>query len=284
VWLEEIENVPTKIRASQFSLPDGSIVAYPYDLAFDWSGKAVIPADIDIFTIDVSTVQRFPIGTKLSRMDNVYRYSEYGNTTVAASLLTTEVPDPAHDNLDPTGTGSAYGTSGVTAGETLISTADTITLVKDEYAGGSMVTEADTGAGYRYRILRNDAEGSNASFEIQDGLAVAINSTTDLKLVKSLYKEILPAPTTQASCYVGFGQAIGADGSFGWVCTRGPTAALEEASTDPIVIGDMVTRSDETEGAIEGYDVDDTVNRTIVGRCMDVAADTEFALIFALLE
>ena len=271
-----------KIRQSLFSLPDGSVIYYPYDKAFNWDGKAVIPPDIDIFTVD--TVIKYPLGTKLERADAIYRYVEFGGATAAGDLCTAEGPDGAHDNLDPTGTGTAYGTAGVAAGDTIISIADSITLVADEYAGGSLVIEADTGAGYRYRILRNSAEASNASVEIQDGLAVAIDSTSDVKLVKSLYKEIVEAPTSQAAAYVGFSQAIGADGSFGWVCTRGPTAALEEASTDPIVVGDMVTRSDETAGAIEGHDEDDSVNRVIVGRCMDVSADTEFALVFAMLE
>lgn len=271
-----------KIRQSLFSLPDGSVVLYPYDKAFNWDGKAVIPPDIDIFTID--TTQKFPLGTKLERAENVYRYVEYGGTTAAGDLCAAEQPDGAHDDLNPTGTGSAYGTAGVAAGDTIISIADSITLVADEYAGGSLVIEADTGAGYRYRILRNSAEASNASVEIQDGLAVAIDSTSDVKLVKSLYKEVVESPTTLAASLVGFSQAIGADGSFGWICTRGPTAALEDSATDAVSIGAMVTWGDGTAGTIEGYDEDDSVNRTIVGRCMDISADTQYALIFAHLE
>ena len=229
----------------------------------------------------VTTTQKFPIGSMIwdPSIDAVYRYVEFGNTTAAGDMIQAEGPDGAHDDLNSNGTGSGASQA---KGATLISFSDTITLVKDEYAGGFMKIETGTGAGYRYPIKSHDAPASNALFTLWDpGLALAISGAT-VALIKSRYKEVIQMPTTVTGVLVGAGLGVGADGSFGWVQTRGPAAVLTDGT---VVIGQHVRASDGVAGAVEPLDRDGTAeDEAEVGYVMDVGPTTEFSLIFLTLE
>ncbi len=238
----------------------------------------------------VTTAQKFPIGSLLydPSIDAKYRYVEYGGTTKAGDLIQAEAPDAAHDDLDPTGTGTGAGTA---KGSVLISTADAITLVASEYAGGFMKIENDTGEGYRYPIKDNDAAASNALFTLWDpGLAVAIDATSDVALIKSRYKEVIIHPTTQTAVPVGAGLGIGANGSFGWVQTRGPASMLTNGT---LLIGRNVAPGKTTAGSVDTYPITLTEaapntyvpgDNPAIGHVMDVGPTTEQSLIFLTLE
>lgn len=252
-----------KYSAKAIANASGQIIYLPGSDIFDMPNA--LPGEIDLYNID--TIQRFPLGMKVQIGDNTFRYVEFGGTTKAGDVSQAEAPDAAHDDLNPTGTGTG---AGVAAGSTIISTSDTITLVQDEYAGGYMVTEADTGVGYAYLIESNDDAASNALFRIKMGLAVAIDSTTNLKLIKSRWKEVIIMPTTVTGAVSGVSVGVGADGSFGFLATRGPWSVLTDGG---VVIGQHVRASDGTAGAVEALDRDGTAeDEPEIGRVMDVGA------------
>ncbi len=252
-----------KYGAKVIALPSGQVVTLPGSSIFAMPNA--LPSELDIYNID--TIQRFPLGMKVEIDDNTFRYVEYGGTTKAGDVVQAEAPDAAHDDLNPTGTGAG---AGVAAGETIISTSDTITLVQDEYAGGYMVTEADTGVGYAYLIESNDAAASNALFRIKMGLAVAIDSTTNLKLIKSRWKEVIISPTAPTGVLSGVSVGVGADGSFGFLATRGPWSVLTDGT---VFIGEHARTSDGTAGSFEALNRDGTdEDEPELGRIMDVGA------------
>ena len=256
--------------------PSGQVVTLPGISIFTM--PSAIPDELDFYDID--TIQRYPLGTKLEIGDNTFRYVEFGGTTKAGDLMAAEPPDAAHDDLDPTGSGTG---AGVAVGDKIISTADTITLVQDEYAGGFMVIEADTGVGYTYFIESNDAAASNALFRIQLGLAIALDSTSDVKLLKSRFKELLIIPTSIDAIPVGISVGVGADGSFGWMATKGPWCVLTSGT---VLIGEHVRAAGvTTAGAVIALDRDGTnENEAEVGKVMDVGPTTEQSLIVLSLE
>jgi len=227
----------------------------------------------------VTSAQKFPIGSMIYDIgaDAVYRYVEFGGVTKAGDMVQSEGPDAAHDDLNPTGTGTG---AGVAKGDTLISLSDTITLVADEYASGFMKIEADAGVGYRYPIDSHDAPASNSLFTLRPpGLAVALSSASDVALVKSRYKEVIIMPTTLTGHVLGASLGIGADGSFGWVQTRGPASVLTNGT---LIIGRPVVAGETTAGSVDtkpdGAAVTD--DRSDLGEVMDVGPTTQQSLIF----
>jgi len=237
-----------KYRHGMHVLPSGQKIELPGGGVFTMVHG--FPPQIDIYTID--TIQRWPLGTFLQRGDRKYRYVEFGGATAAGDYIQMEVPDAAHDLLDPTGTGTG---AAVTAGATLLSIADTITLVVDEYAGGVLSIEENTGAGYLYDIEANDAPASNALVQIKDGLAIALDSTSNVTLTKSKYKEVLQMVAAPTAAVVGTSVGVGADGSFGWMQTSGPAAVLTSGS---FIIGEHVRAGDATAGSAEPLNRDGT--------------------------
>ena len=165
------------IAHGYFRLPSGKTVELPYDPNFNFNNIDPMPGDIDPYT--VGTTQLFPLGTKLVQNDRTFRYAEYGGTTAAGNVVQREAPDGAHDDLDPTGSGTG---AGVAVGDTIISIATSITLVANEYVGGTLTVEEDTGQGYSYLITATEvaAGAANANVTIADGLAVAIAATSDV--------------------------------------------------------------------------------------------------------
>ena len=267
-----------KYGGKLIALPSGQVVTLPGSDIFSMPNS--VPSAIDIYTI--GTTQRFPLGMKIEIGDDTYRYVEFGGTTAAGDMVQAEAPDAAHDDLNPTGTGSG---AGVAVGETIISTSNTITLVQDEYAGGYVVIENDTGQGYKYHIESNDDVASNALFRIKLGLAVAIDSTSDTKLVKARWKEVIQAPTALTAVIVGASVGVGADGSFGFVQTKGVAAVLTDGT---VVIGAGVMPSNATAGSVEAWGLTEAAPPTEihprVGYVVDVGPTTEYSLIYLQLD
>ena len=189
-------------------------------------------------------------------------------------MVQAEAPDAAHDDLDLSGGLVAIGSK-------LITITDTITLVLNEYAGGYLVIEGDLGEGYAYPIVSHDAPASGAEVIIKHGLAVALDATSDGKLIKSRWAEIIQMPATGTGVLSGVSMAVGANGSFGWICTNGPAAVLTDGT---VVIGQSVRASDGVAGAVEGLDRDGTAeDEAYVGHVMDVGPTAEYSLIFVQL-
>jgi hypothetical protein len=241
----------TKFRHGWYNIEQGVLVL-PRDDVFDASGKDLLTANVDIYDIDAAANQRYPVGTQLRTGYNLFRYCEFGETTAAGDVVDAEAPDGAHDDLNPTGTGTNPFNNGVAvsnaAGATVFSFSDSLTLVVNEYTGGWCTIETDTGQGYSYPILRNTvaAGAANGAIEIQFGLAVAIDSTSDVKLNKQKYKEVVQGNVTQLGRSAGVSVAIGADNSFGWLCTGGPWAVLTAGTA---VVGDPLSNI-STAGAV----------------------------------
>jgi len=264
-----------------WTLADGSRVYLPGSAIFD---MPVMPNELDIF--DVDTVQQYPVSTKLELDDSIYRYVEFGEATAAGDMVNSEGPDNTHDNLTPGTDGSVNGVAASLAvGSTVINISDTITLVENEYAGGSLMMETSTGAGYRYKIESHNAPASDALVVIKHGLAVAIGATNELKLVKNPWKEVVQGNVSLAGPAVGASLGVGVDGSFGWVQTRGPAAVLTDGT---VVVGQEVVSSDGTAGAVEAMKVAEAAPPTFitpaVGFVMDVGATGEFSLIYLQIE
>ena len=255
-------------------------------LARDENFNGPFQGENDLFTQNelrvVTTTQKFPLGSMIYDVGNdaVHRYVEYGGTIAVGSLVQAEGPDAAHDVLDLTGTGTG---AGVAKGSTIISLAASKTLVANEYTNGHLSTLLDTGRGYLYPIKSNTG-GTAANLLVvlyEPGLAVAVDSTTDGALLKSRWQEVIIHPTAPTAQVVGVNLGVGADGSFGWVTTRGPAATVMSAALP--TVGDDCMASNGTAGSVELNG--DTYLMPLVGRCILPAANAaEAGVMFVTIE
>lgn len=263
-------------RFGQYNTPQGSLML-PRDITFDFSGLDPFEPNLDLYT--VGTTQLFPVGTQLNDGFNKFRYVEFGETTAVGDLVEALPSTNAHDVLDPTGTATdpfGTGAAATTAGATVIAFADSITLVVNEYSGGTARVEENVGKGYTYRILRNTAVSSaaNGAIEISGGgLGLALSSTSNLSLVRNKYSQVKQGNVTQLGVNVGVANCIGADDSFGWLATQGPWGVLSKGT---LVIGDPATNV--TTAASAGPWA--AVTTPLLGHVVDPAeSDTLIALV-----
>lgn len=256
------------LRTGIYRLANGMTIDIPYDESFSWNNRSPLPANLNPF--DSGTVQKYPLGLKVTLNDRTYRYVEFGGTAGAGTVCQREAPDAAHDDL-------AVAASAIGAVSATISTS--ITLVENEYAGGSFTAETDTGLGYNYLITKHDADAATggAVVTFTPPLVVALDTTSDIKLVKSAYKEIIIAPTTLTGAIVGVSCCAGADGTFGFIQTSGDAVVLTDGT---VVIGQHVRVSDATAGAVEPLDRDGTAEDEVaIGMVVDVGPTTEQSII-----
>ena len=162
-----------------------------------------VGGDIDIYGIDAN--QKYALGTRVTRNDgSIYRYSSFVTATARGLLvahMSTDVDNASTDALliAPSATyQQASEQSGLYPGAVgsryVVMTLASV--IKDQFAGGYLTTNLDTGYGYVYRIKGNTATGVGTPtatvilIELYDKIQVAIDATTDSTLVGCLYTDL----------------------------------------------------------------------------------------------
>ena len=238
---------------------------------------------------ETQTAQAHPFGTKMITQDG--REFRYGSHTavalVAGRLCQMEVPGANFDEL-VIPTAQAIGAKAITV------TNGATTVTANQFAGGYMNIEDDTGEGHLYPIESNDAEAAgSANFvvNLKHGLRVAITTATTVGLTKHPFKDMLIHPSPPTAMVTGVTPGANAASGFGWFQVRGPASVLGEG-TLVIARGNMPSAS--ADGAVTPWTftltegtpnvVDGTEHRAIVGWTMEVAATTEESLVFLKLD
>ena len=145
------------------------------------------------------------------------------------------------------------------------------------FAGGTLVTGKDTGAGYTYRIKGNTATGDPASgnfrMELYDKIKIAVDNTTDIAIVGNAFGNLEAATTGTDNYAVGVTTAVMTAGSYGWILRKGLVGLLVDGT---IAIGEMVTISDSEAGLVQvagggSTAVVDFLDERIIGQCVVAA-------------
>lgn len=231
---------------------------------------------------NVYTTRRYPLGTLMITQDGRrFRFSENGAVTaVPGSLYQSPVPGANFDELAlpaavPIGTRAISVTNGAT------------TITRDQFAGGYMNIEDDTGEGRAYLIEGNDAEAvGSAAFEVRlaggHGVKLALTTATTVGLTRHPYAGVIIHPSPATARLAGVAVSAIAASGFGWLCVHGPCSVLTQGT---LVINEQVVDSASADGAVtpvvltEGTPNVDAGQNT-VGTCMEVAATTEHSLVF----
>ena len=209
----------------------------------------------------VDSSPKYDIGHRVALGDGrVFRYGQVGVATargvlVSQDVSTTSVVDTDNAVIAPA---SAVAVPGeVVKPGSVGSKYIEITLaakVANQFEGGYIAITDGTGIGYTYRIKGNTATDNpatgNIRLELYDRLAVALDATSDVAIVGSMYADLKVADATDYACS-GVTVANFAAAGWGFVQTWGVCGVLSDGA---IAIGSDVTMSDSAAGAVQVQD------------------------------
>lgn len=208
--------------AFQLTLP-----SYPQGVIF---GDESQPRDQSIY--EQSSTQKYELGTKLVFSDGrVFRYARNGGTALSKSLMTTSeaLYGRAVEELQ-----STYGTS-AEIGDVEIDIDVTTggSWTDDEFAGGFMVVNKDTGIGDIYKILANAINSSDDTLmrvRLETPIRTALDATSELTLVKSPWREVDVMPVTAEGTPAGVPLIDVTANYFCWLQTGGYAPLIVDTS------------------------------------------------------
>lgn len=214
------------------------------------------------------------LGTYMETADGRgYRYAKVGAVATVAGKV---YQGPALDatNLQPSG--GLTPSANVAIGGTEITISDSITLTKNQLAGGYMSVVVTPGQGYTYRIKSNTAvsAAAGAVVTLEDPLVIAITTASNVIFAKHPYDGIVIEPGTPTARIAGVPNAIITEAYYGWVQTRGACAVL---FTGTGVAGKVVG---SLTGGTSGSMAPAIAATNIGGEHMATGITTEYSLIY----
>ena len=218
-----------------------------------------------------------PLGVTMQLLDGQeFVYSKAGGTGLTAGAVQQQaVVISGHDvNLVPTAT--------LAVGETTITlTNSTTAITANQYKEGYLWVNDVDGEGYSYKIKSNLAESTGsgtATFTLEEGSGLRVALTTSSKVGLRVHptSSVIIAPTAETGSVVGVAVRVVTTLYYCWLQTKGPAAVLTNGS---LIVGEGVTRSITTPGAVDPYNGDGTGNMLTIGDVMAVGASTQYSLI-----
>jgi hypothetical protein len=128
-------------------------------------------------------------------------------------------------NMQPSG---GLTPAAAAVGATSVTISTSITLTKDQLAGGYMSVDVTPGQGYTYRVAGNTAvtSATGCVVTLEDPIVVALTTSSRVIFVQSKYNGIVIEPGTPTAAIVGVPTYIIAAGEYGWIQTKGPCSVL----------------------------------------------------------
>jgi hypothetical protein len=223
---------------------------------------------------DVSATQKHYLGTQRTLSDGrVFVYAQAGGVNlVAGKLCQSPAPVAAHkDQL-------VKAAAAVGDKEVVVAIGATA-LGANDYKEGWLHINNAAGAGYAYKVRGHAAyaaSATNVRILLYDEVRSALTAdTSKYTLTKNKYAGVIVAPTTPTSGVVGVPPVAVPAGYYFWLQTKGECVCLADGT---LVVGNPAVASNVVAGAVKNF-VPGTSPSIIVGRVLQVNADTQYALI-----
>lgn len=254
------------------------------------AGQPMVGADVNIF--DIHATPRFAVGTRFLRSDgNIYVYGYSGSGTSKGLVV---APTFASSGKATTGTVVATASAVAVSGDTILPGTvgsryieiTLATITANQLAGGYLLVETGSGAGYTYRIKGNTATGTPASgnirIELREPLQSTVSPNTSVNISPCPWNDFTAAdPTTNNICIGVSCSTTTTSKPYGWVCTAGQIGVLQQGT---IVAGQAVMLSTSVNGAVTVFGgVYTTVAQLLglqaLGTCTTIGADAKYCTI-----
>lgn len=225
-----------------------------------------------------SKVKLFPLGTKLMRGEEVWRYSRAGSVGLnIAAPLQSAIAVHAEQNDDiAVGVAAAIGSTTVS----LTSTANLDASPNDEdnsFAEGYMIVNDQAGEGQMYKIKSNTGFDTTAEapFELYDPLTIALTTSSQVGVMRSPYDRVIATTAVMTAGFAGIPQLAVTASYYFWAKTGGPASVVAKQAIpigDIVIVGTTAAKVDLMAAFI---------TETIIGHAMTPAiADGESFMVF----
>lgn len=224
------------------------------------------------------------LGTRLILPDGrEFRYAKAGGSAlVGGTVQQSAVPGANFDEL-------AVAAAAAVGSQTVTVTTGATAVTENQFAGGYLNVEDDAGEGRLYKIKSHPAAGTTASLVItlEDNQPIqeALTTNSTVGLTSSPFDGVIIQPSPCTAIALGVAVTDVTASQWGWLQTKGPASVLTNGT---IVIAQQVMCSDAVDGAVEDLTLTEgapnTIDDLIVGRVMEVAADTEHSLVWLTID
>ncbi len=159
-------------------------------------------------------------------------------------------------------------------GATSITTAS-MTVTKNQYAGGYVGVTVTPGLARYYRIKSHQAYTSAAAtFLLEDAIEVALTSTSRLDFIPNPYNGVVVNPTSDSSSVAGVAIAPITIGYYGFLQVAGPAVVTNDAA-GALTVGVTVMPSTSVAGSVRLA----TAGNPVIGQAMTGIASGESGFI-----
>ena len=225
----------------------------------------------------LTSTQRHKLGTRMAFANGkVFRYCLVGGTEIAAGrIVQAPATVAAHDMDLAVSEAAAAGATTVTVGTSL-------TVTKDQYKEGLMYVNDAAGEGTTYDVKSNTAVsgavGLVVTLDEEDGLSIALTTSSLVGLTYSMYDQVIVQPTTLTNIIAGVSPTTMTADYYGWLQTWGYAAVLMQGVA---VVGDQVgpaeTSADGAGVLLDSSSAQD--NESIGVAALIPAVSTDFQLV-----
>lgn len=215
-------------------------------------------ADVNVF--DTHSAPKYALGYLIERADGSrFRYVQVSGAVNAGKLVgpTTAsggatygaavVVAPASAVVVPAEYPILAGQAGSHYVEVTIAS-----IAANKYEGGYLITTRGTGLGDTYRIVGNTATNNpatgNLRIQLFEALKVAIDQTTGIIIVPSMYTDVATSSTSTPQVTGVLMATTTSTLFYAWVCTRGVVGCTEENGLT-VTAGAQLTPSRVTSGS-----------------------------------
>ncbi len=229
---------------------------------------------IDIHQESASGV--WALGTRMQLGERVFRYTQIGASGIAvAKAVQSQVIEANGDVTDMAVDTPAAGRKVVE-----VTNGSNTAIAANEFAGGWLHTNDDTGEGHLYQIRYHDAILASAAGNIHlyDKIKVAFVAGTTVSLTHSTYYKNIIHPSPPTALITGVTPVAFTADFYGWIQTWGPAVVLQDLTLNE---GQQIIASFQTDGAVESiHQTNDITGHQPLGVTIHPNITAEHALVY----
>lgn len=216
-----------------------------------------------------------PLGTIMELPDGrEFVHARAGAVDLEPSKVMQQAVKVSGHEVDMVTAAAAVGATEVTV------TPITNNVTANQYAQGYLFVNDEAGEGHCYKIKSHPAITATSTgvitLEDEDGIQVALTSSSQTGLRKHPCDGALVAPTTETGSVIGVTVCAVTAEYYCWLLRKGTGTVLTNGTA---VVGEPVTRSTAVAGAVSPYNEDGTTNLKVLGDVETVGADAEYSLV-----